>query len=151
MTPLRPSVLNRYRSVLERVPRGARILDVGIGTGTALLANKQLIIDRDLTIVGVDYDLDYVRRCEALIAKHDFASRLTVHHASIYDFAPAERFDVGYFSGSLMIMPDPAAALLHVQRLLTSPARLEGGKVIYTTQTFQVRRQTTLNSYISMN
>ena len=28
-----------YRSVLDRLPRGARVLDIGIGTGSALAAN----------------------------------------------------------------------------------------------------------------
>jgi hypothetical protein len=36
-----------------------------------------------------------------------------------------------------MIMPDPAAALVHVAKMLTSPPRFPGGGLIYTTQTFQ--------------
>ena len=37
-----------YRAVLERLPRGCRLLDVGIGTGSALLANADLVVDKDV-------------------------------------------------------------------------------------------------------
>lgn len=64
----------------------------------------------------------------------DLIGRAQVEHASVYDFRSAAPLDAAYFSGSLMIMPDPAAALRHVA------AQLRPGGVIYCTQTFQLRR-----------
>ena len=37
-----------YRSVLDRLPRGARVLDVGIGTGSALAANAATGASQDV-------------------------------------------------------------------------------------------------------
>lgn len=54
-------------------------------------------------------------------------------HQSIYDFAESG-FDAAYFSGSFMLMPDPAQALRHVLSLLKPGSR------IYFTQTFEKRR-----------
>ncbi len=124
-----------YKAVLERLPSNVRILDVGIGTGAALLANKDIIVAKKLTVVGVDYDAQYIERCNQLIASHSFASHLSAVCKSIYDYAPpaGTSFDVAYFSGSLMIMPDPKAALVHVSKLLGPKG------VIYTTQTFEAK------------
>ena len=48
-------------------------------------------------------------------------------------FTGAARFDAVYFSGSLTLMPDPAAALKCAASMLTD------GGLIYVTQTFQNR------------
>lgn len=88
----------------------------------------------------MDYDNDYVKRCVELINENKLEDCVSVHHASIYDFmtpnsptAQLEKFDVAYFSGSLMIMPDPKAALSHVYSLL----KKGNNALIYITQTFE--------------
>jgi ubiquinone/menaquinone biosynthesis C-methylase UbiE len=35
-----------YRAVLERLPNGCRLLDVGIGTGAALIANADVLREK---------------------------------------------------------------------------------------------------------
>ena len=101
-----------YRCVLELVPEGSRILDVGIGTGTALLRNKELILSKRLTIVGVDYNLTYVKQAQKNIAIAGLQASVSVIHASIYDSDILSRtkcpFDVAYFSGSFSLLPQPA-------------------------------------------
>jgi ubiquinone/menaquinone biosynthesis C-methylase UbiE len=52
-----------YREVLKRLPNNVRVLDVGIGTGTALLCNKDILQSKKITVVGIDYDADYVEKC----------------------------------------------------------------------------------------
>ena len=106
------------RAVLERVPAGARLLDVGIGTGSALLANAGA--DRrqkDLRVVGVDIDAAYIERCAAAVARRGLADRIEARHESIYDHRGGP-YDAAYFSASFMLLPDPPAALRHVARLL---------------------------------
>jgi len=126
-----------YRAVLERVPPGSRILDVGIGTGRALLANRALIRQKDLRVVGVDIDSSYVEACTRAVAGAGLNDRVTVRLESIYDHA-AEPYDAAYFSASFMLLPDPAAALHHVVELLAPNGR------IYFTQTLEHERSATM-------
>lgn len=53
--------------VFERLERGSRVLDVGIGTATALVKNKKLLLERRLSVLGLDYEAAYVRKAEAVL------------------------------------------------------------------------------------
>lgn len=131
-----------YRAVLEDVPEGSRVLDVGIGTGAALVANASLLRNRNLYVVGVDYDDAYVRRCRELVREAALQDRVSVVCESIYDYVPSDNalFDHVYFSGSFMILPMPAAALRKVVELLRDR---EVGKLFFT-QTFELQKNTML-------
>ena len=133
-----------YKTVLERLPQGARVLDIGIGTGSALAQNASIVEQKDLRIVGVDYDQTYVTKCEQVIRDTSgLIGRTCVVCKSVYDgdlqrVANAtasvdenELFDAVYFSGSISLMPDPAEALRCTAQLLKPNGRL------YITQTFQ--------------
>jgi ubiquinone/menaquinone biosynthesis C-methylase UbiE len=100
-----------YRSVLERVPAGSRVLDIGIGTASALLRNKKLIVEKRLQVVGVDYDATYVAQATKNVAHAGLSGQVRVIHASVYDTDLRERtgcpFDVAYFSGSFSLLPQP--------------------------------------------
>src|SRR5262245_6480283 len=122
-----------YRAVLTRVPPKSRLLDVGIGTGSALLANADMIVAKDLRVTGVDVDADYVDRCARGVASRQLAERIEARHESIYDHR-AGPYDAAYFSASFMLLPDPPAALQHVRSLLDAGGRL------YFTQTFEHER-----------
>ncbi len=124
-----------YAEVLARVPRGARILDVGIGTGGALARNADTVREKDLRIVGVDIDRQYVSRCKKRVSSAGLDDRVEVHLQSILDHR-AGPYDAIYFSASFMLMPDPPQVLRHVAKLLA-----EGGQ-LYFTQTFQEKRST---------
>ena len=133
-----------YREVLRRLPEKARVLDVGIGTGTALAKNANLVQQKEIQLVGVDYDQAYVNKCEKVIRETSgLNGNCFVVCKSVYDedlkqtvnkisSQPVdELFDAVYFSGSISLMPNPAAALQSTAELL----KPEG--FIYITQTFQ--------------
>ena len=118
------------------LPKGARVLNVGIGTATALVDRKGRTppsSSKDLTFVGVKgrhpEAIDVVRK--AKLEKH-----VDLHCRSIYDaelasmLSGAARCDAAYFSGSLTLMPDPPAALRAAD--MCKPKGL-----VYVTQTFQ--------------
>ena len=119
-----------YEQVLQRVPKGARLLDVGIGTGGALAKNAALLRETDVRVTGVDIDPDYVKTARKRLDKAGLSDFVDVHLESIYDHAGGP-YEAVYFSASFMLLPEPAAALRHVKSLLTSDGR------IYFTQTFQ--------------
>ena len=131
-----------YREVLQRLESGSTLLDVGIGTGTALMRNKQLILNKNIKVIGVDYDKDYVDKCNENIKEFGMEKQVRVIHESIYDFNESfeHRFDAVYFSSSLMIMPDPVTALTHCITMLKN----QRNGIIYSTQTFEENRNAVL-------
>jgi SAM-dependent methyltransferase len=126
-----------YAAVLERLPPRCRLLDVGIGTGGALLAHAATIARKDLRITGVDVDAAYVECCRHAVQRRGLAERIEVRLESIYDHHGGP-YDAAYFSGSFMLLPDPPRALRHVGSLLNPQGRM------YFTQTVERRRSPTL-------
>ena len=126
-----------YDAVLERLPLACRLLDVGIGTGSALLHSAEAVVNKDLHVTGIDIDADYVERCKHEVSRHGLDKRIAVRLESVYDHHGGP-YDAVYFSGSFMLLPDPAGALRHVVTLLVPNGR------IYFTQTFEQRRSIVL-------
>ena len=121
-----------YAEVLARLEPGSLLLDVGIGTGGALARNADTVRERNLKVVGVDIDADYVARSQRHMAEAGLSDRVEVRLESIYDHRGGP-YDAVYFSASFMLMPDPPAVLRHVSSLLADDGR------IFFTQTFQDR------------
>ena len=122
-----------YAAVLERLRPHGRLLDIGIGTGAALLAHADRVRALDLHVVGIDIDRDYVARCRAAVAAHGLADRIAVREESVYDHRGGP-YDAAYFSGSFMLLPDPAAALSCIRPQLRPQAP------VFFTQTFEHAR-----------
>ncbi len=122
-----------YRAVFRRLPVGASVLDVGIGTGSAIAANADMVKKKAIHIVGVDIDPDYISRCQKNLAKAGLERLVNARLESIYDHRGGP-YDAVYFSSSFMLLPDPAQALRHVVH------QLKPGGRIYFTQTFQEKR-----------
>ena len=128
----------RYRAVLRRLDDTVSVLDVGIGTATALAANSELVVAKKLRLVGVDYEKAYIKRAGTVLKEHGLQNQVKVVHASVYDKTLGELvggglFDIVYFSGSISLMPDPPCALTQSAKLL------KAGGLIYVTQTFYNR------------
>lgn len=121
-----------YRAVLQRLPPGCRLLDVGVGTGSALLANTEALVAKDIHVTGIDIDPAYIDRCRRAVARRGLTDRIDARLESVYDHRGGP-YDAAYFSASFMLLPEPAAALRHVRTLLSPDAR------IYFTQTFEHR------------
>lgn len=126
-----------YRAVLQQLPVGCRLLDIGIGTGSALVANAHLVVAKRIRITGVDIDAAYVERCNRRVASAGLGEHVGARLESIYDHRGGP-YDAAYFSASFMLLPDPPAALRHVRSLLAPGSR------IYFTQTFEHDRSRTV-------
>ncbi|MDG2303540.1 MAG: class I SAM-dependent methyltransferase [Candidatus Binatia bacterium] len=128
-----PLTTSWYAAVLDRVPDGAAILDVGIGTGGALAANADLVQRKDLRVIGIDIDRDYIARCNALLTEKNLSERVEARLESVYDHKGGP-YEAIYFSASFMLLPDPRAALDHVRPMLAPTGHF------YFTQTFENER-----------
>lgn len=122
-----------YTEVLERVPDGVALLDVGVGTAGALEANVDLISGKRLHITGIDIDADYVERAHRRLERSPLSQHVDVRLESVYDHQDGP-YDAVYFSASFMLLPDPRRALQHCATLLKPDGR------IFFTQTFEKRR-----------
>lgn len=123
--------------------RGApvTVLDVGVGTATALVRNREAIVGTKTRFVGVDYDAGYIIKGKAKVMEAGLSDQIELHYGSFFDAAllgrllaengDAEQFDAVYFSGSLTLLPSPLEAL-NVCRTVVKP-----GGLVYITQTFQ--------------
>lgn len=56
-----------YAAVFEKLSRGDRILDVGIGTATALVRNKAALLEKHISVVGLDYEASYIQKAEQML------------------------------------------------------------------------------------
>lgn len=103
----------------------------------ALIRCKDIIVEKNLKIIGVDYNDLYVNAAKDNISRANLEDYIEVHCASIYDidrireYLKNQKLQTVYFSGSFSLLPDPSSALLTVASLLE-----DHGK-IYITQTYQ--------------
>jgi len=127
-----------YEVVIETLPAKSVVLDVGIGTASALVANSKAVKQKALRFVGVDYDSAYINHAKQVV--EGAGLEVDLHCRSIFDEgldkellqdAGCKGFDAVYFSGSISLMPEPSRALK-----ITGAMLARGGK-IYITQTFQ--------------
>lgn len=112
-----------YAEVLQRVPEGVSLLDVGIGTAGALLSNAELVRQKKICITGIDIDAGYAETARYRIANSEIGNQVGVRLESVYDHQGGP-YDAIYFSGSLMLLPDPAKALRLCRDLLSPDGRI---------------------------
>lgn len=135
-----------YKNVLDRQNDQCVILDVGIGTASALLQCKDIVQRKNLRIIGIDYNDLYVQAAQKEIQQQEMNSYISVHKCDIYNQEELIRIlslenitqvDSVYFSGSFSLLPDPKSALLSIQRVLKEDNDNSGR--VYITQTYQKR------------
>ena len=103
--------------ILSMIPQGARVLDVGCGTGSVSTLVRDL---RGATVVGIEPNADRARHAVEAHGLH------VIH--GVYAPDVAERFgpfDVVLFADVLEHLVDPAEALRQVR-----PALAPGGRVV---------------------
>ncbi|KAL9183405.1 hypothetical protein ACHAXT_005192 [Thalassiosira profunda] len=143
-----------YRAVLNRLDDGTLLLDVGIGTGGALLLCQDLIEAKNLKVVGIDIDAAYVEAGKLSVEQAGLSDRISINTVDVYEGreillqlaekigatanADGETFDAIYFSGSFSLLPDPVKALQLVSKIVKGNSNNEADRGrIFITQTYQ--------------
>eukprot|EP00760_Papus_ankaliazontas_P034770 PhM_4_TR7471/c0_g1_i1/m.64334 len=142
-----------YRSVLMSLPDGAHLLDIGVGTATALLRNKDLILSKKIVVTGFDIDAHYVTSAKKSIEDANLENVVNVFVDNALTFDPSRNTNMKtirpipavYFSGSFMIIPNKSEMLRRLKTVLTAHNRHGDGDgegspapvQLYFTQTFE--------------
>jgi len=111
-----------FVKILERVPHGGRVLDIGIGSGTYLEDERvhAVIRQRKLRVDGVDISLPNIAIAQARINKHGLQANVTVRVQDARTITESGTYDAVLFMESFPCMPIPLFVdiLRHVQHLL---------------------------------
>lgn len=110
------------------------LLDIGIGTGTALNCIIPELPDK-IQILGVDIDESYVKKCEDLFKEKGNVQILLQDFLEI-ESQTNKKFDVILFSSSFMLMPNKNKALEISKRLLKP-----NGKIFFILTLFERRKK----------
>lgn len=138
-----PCAIEWYRAILNRVPERSHILDVNIGTGRALISNAHILAAKNISVVGIDPDSDYIQKCHEEIRSAPDKTylrqcRIRLICADIMTFIAdrARLFDHICFNGSFMRLQNPTRALCRVVDMLIDR---EDGRIFFT-QSFHVQK-----------
>lgn len=107
---------------LANLPEGARVLDVGTGTGLVALAAARLVGPTG-RVVGVDFSMEMLEKARAKLAQTDLENVQFVQgDAEALEF-PDDSFDVVLCASSLFFVPDMARAAHEFHRVLKPGGR----------------------------
>ena len=112
-----------YKNFFEKIPNNSYILDIGIGNGYAICENSNLIIEKNIKIIGIDVDFNSILTCKENINKYNLNSNiysvlceldnLDVFIPTIKKFINKNNdknnqniFDYIYFSNSYSVIPN---------------------------------------------
>jgi alpha-N-acetylglucosaminidase len=120
-----------YQNCLEYFPPGSRILDVGIGNGIMIRQHHRLIRTKNLEIIGIDINRQYLRHCRNLIRKWNLGEHIQAQYSPVESYVPPgeQFFDYILFSMSFMLFHDQQFVLERIKPWL----RPEGEVVFFQT------------------
>ena len=111
-----------FAKILEDMPVGSRVLDVGIGSGTYLehAPVQEIISRKQLRVDGVDISIPNVAICQDRIEKHRLQGNVTVRVQDARTIEEVGVYDAILFMESFPCMSKPLFIdiLQSVQRLL---------------------------------
>jgi len=95
-----------YKKFLKNIPENSTVLDIGIGNAYALIQNSDILVKKNIKIVGVDIDVTSVNLAKKLINENNLNQLIKVDCVNIYDYNTEEKYDYIYFSNSYSVIPD---------------------------------------------
>ncbi|MEQ9440427.1 MAG: methyltransferase domain-containing protein [Cyclobacteriaceae bacterium] len=108
------SVASDYRTLVPILRPGLRVLDIGCGTG-AISAGIAGYVGANGYVVGIDRTEKFIQR-----GRHSYGAvpNLELVHVDLFDYEPAEMFDLIVSARTLQWLSNPKEALEKMKDLL---------------------------------
>lgn len=96
-----------FHHFLKTIPDNSFILDVGIGNGACYDKdfNIDIIKQKNLKIIGIDIDKDYINMCKKRVVSNNLQNYLSVQLIDLFEFKFDIKFDHIVFTESAPLMP----------------------------------------------
>tara|TARA_B100001248_G_C27377798_1_gene455266 strand:+ start:865 stop:1530 length:666 start_codon:yes stop_codon:yes gene_type:complete len=94
-----------YKNFLKKIPNDSTVLDIGIGNAYSLVKNSDLLVKKNIKIVGIDIDQTSINQANILINDNKLEEYIKAKCINIYDLNHEEKFDFVYFSNSYSVIP----------------------------------------------
>jgi 2-polyprenyl-3-methyl-5-hydroxy-6-metoxy-1,4-benzoquinol methylase len=112
---------------LSKIENNTKILDIGIGNGSAMTNNSDIIKNKSLHITGIDIDKYTLSICNQNIKNKSLESYMITKNINIYDLY-IDKYDYILFSDSYAVIPNVHIMINHCKKYLK-----ENGKIIILT------------------
>lgn len=123
-----------YESFISRdsVKHGARILEVGVGSGVYFKKSyiQQILKEKDIKVYGIDLDEDYIRSAKEMIEAEKLQDRVEVEKIDLFDFHPTEKYDYILFCESAPLIPQSLMKRM-VDYIKDNGILAEGGRIVW--------------------
>ncbi|MFC1706143.1 class I SAM-dependent methyltransferase [Planctomycetota bacterium] len=122
-----------YRHLLQCLPRGAHVLDVGIGNGLMLDTLWATIREREIRLEGIDVHEAYLAECDRRIEANGLYDLVSCRLVDVATYLETEATvpDHVYFSASFMLLSDQDRVLQLLRQRLSPEARVHFALTLY--------------------
>ncbi len=117
-----------YKNCLNYFPNYSVVMDVGIGNGLMMKKYHSLIKSKNLNIIGIDINKEYLNHCNCLIRIYQLEDQIKIYHQSVESYRPPKKqyFDFILFSMSFMLFNEQHLVLDRIKNWLKP-----GGKIVF--------------------
>lgn len=121
-----PSTSKFYKKTFHKIKNNSKILDVGVGTGVNLVNNKNVILNKNLHIHGIDIDKAYNNYCKKLVSNYNLDDNIKIELKCLFDID--DKYDYIIFGQSYPVIDNELITkmLKHGKKLLN-----ENGNIIF--------------------
>jgi len=127
-----------YADFFNKIDEGSYILDIGVGNGSSICDNRDIIIERDLKVLAIDVDRKAIAQCSKNVIEAGLEDRVSV---KVFDFFDVkEKFDFIYFSNSYSVIPSSEEFVKKALELLRNNGCVFISTTLFNTKDFVMEK-----------
>ncbi|VVU95657.1 Methyltransferase domain [seawater metagenome] len=114
-----------YKDLFNSIEANSTILDIGIGNGSSLVENSEIIKKKNLKIIGIDIDPGAIYLAKETLTENNLCDYVQVNCINVFEYEPDQKFDYIFFSNSFSVIPEITKMLKDVKsRLLKNSGKI---------------------------